>query len=84
MFSALRQGNIVYILDKSNKLTLKTGQVISNSGANVPYNIAPQQVINLAIDINGETLKIIIAKNTIKISAIFVPSKNPTTFLMLE
>ena len=55
MFSALRQGNIVYILDKSNKLTLKTGQVISNSGANVPYNIAPQQVINLTIDINGET-----------------------------
>lgn len=54
MFSALRQGNIVYILDKSNGLTLKSGQVISNSGANLMYAATPQTVVNLTIDVAGE------------------------------
>lgn len=54
MFSALRQGNIVYLLDKSNGLTLKSGQVISNSGANLMYAATPQTVINLTIDVAGE------------------------------
>ena len=55
MFSALRQGNIVYLLDKSNGLTLKSGQVISNSGANLMYAATPQTVINLTIDVAGES-----------------------------
>ena len=54
MFSTLRQGNIVYILDKSNGLTLKTGKVISNSGANTMYTPVPQSLINLVIDVDGE------------------------------
>ena len=54
MFSALRQGNIVYLLDKSNGLTLKSGQVVSNSGANLMYAATPQTVINLTIDVAGE------------------------------
>ena len=54
MFSALRQGNIVYLLDKSNGLTLKSGQVISNSGANLMYAATPQTVVNLTIYVAGE------------------------------
>lgn len=54
MFSALRQGNIVYLLDKSNGLTLKSGQVISNSGANLMYAATPQTVVNLTVDVAGE------------------------------
>ena len=54
MFSALRQGNVVYLLYKSNGLTLKSGQVISNSGANLMYAATPQTVINLTIDVAGE------------------------------
>lgn len=55
MFSALRQGNIVYILDKTNGLTLKKGQVVSNTAANMVYNLTPNSLITLTIDINGET-----------------------------
>lgn len=54
MFSALRQGNIVYLLDKSNGLTLKSGQVVTNSGANLMYAATPQTVVNLTIDVAGE------------------------------
>ena len=55
MFSTLRQGNIVYILDKSNGLTLKIGKIISNSGANTVYSPVPQTLINLTIEVEGET-----------------------------
>ena len=55
MFSALRQGNIVYILDKTNGLSLKTGQVVSNSGINLAFGSTPQTLINLSVDVNGET-----------------------------
>lgn len=54
MFSALRQGNIVYLLDKSNGLTLKSGQVLSNSGANLMYAATPQTVVNIVADVAGE------------------------------
>lgn len=54
MFSALRQGNIVYILDKTDGLILKTGKVINNSGTNSIYPSIPQQLINLSIDVDGE------------------------------
>ena len=55
MFSGLRQGNIVYVLDKTNGLILKKGQVVSNSAANLPYNLTPNSLITLTIDIEGET-----------------------------
>lgn len=55
MFSALRQGNIVYILDKTDGLTLKKAQVISNSMSNMVYNVNPNTVLTLTLDINGET-----------------------------
>ena len=55
MFSALRQGNIVYIIDKTDRLTLKKGQVVSNSATNMPYNLNPNSLLTLTIDIEGET-----------------------------
>lgn len=55
MFSALRQGNIVYIIDKTDGLTLKKGQVVSNSATNMPYNLNPNSLLTITIDIEGET-----------------------------
>lgn len=55
MFSALRQGNIVYIIDKTDGLTLKKGQVVSNSATNMPYNLNPNSLITLTIEIEGQT-----------------------------
>lgn len=55
MFSALRQGNIVYIIDKTDGLTLKKGQVISNSATNMPYNLNPNSLLTITIEIEGQT-----------------------------
>ena len=55
MFSALRQGNIVYIIDKTDGLTLKKGQVVSNSATNMPYNLNPNSLLTITIDIEGQT-----------------------------
>lgn len=55
MFSALRQGNVVYVIDKTEGLVLKKGQVISNTGANMVYNLNPNSFVTLTIDIGGET-----------------------------
>lgn len=55
MFSALRQGNIVYIIDKTDGLTLKKGQVVSNSATNMPYNLNPNSLLTLTIEIEGQT-----------------------------
>lgn len=55
MFSALRQGNIVYIIDKTDRLTLKKGQVVSNSATNMPYNLNPNSLLTLTIEIEGQT-----------------------------
>lgn len=55
MFSALRQGNIVYILDKTDGLILKTGQVISNSGSSLMYGATPNSVVNISVEVDGET-----------------------------
>lgn len=55
MFSALRQGNIVYIIDKTDGLTLKKGQVVSNTATNMPYNLNPNSLLTITIDIEGET-----------------------------
>lgn len=55
MFSALRQGNVVYILDKTDGLTLKKGQVVSNTATTMPYNLNPNSLLTITVDINGET-----------------------------
>ena len=55
MFSALRHGNIVYIIDKTDGLILKKGQVVSNSATNMPYNLNPNSLLTLTIDIESET-----------------------------
>ena len=55
MFSALRQGNIVYIIDKTDGLTLKKGQVVSNSATNMPYNLNPNSLLTITIEIEGQT-----------------------------
>ena len=55
MFSALRQGNVVYILDKTDGLTLKKGQIVSNTATNMPYNLNPNSLLTITIDIGGET-----------------------------
>lgn len=55
MFSALRQGNVVYILDKTDGLTLKKGQIVSNTATNMPYNLNPNSLLTITIDICGET-----------------------------
>ena len=55
MFSALRQGNIVYIIDKTDGLALKKGQVVSNSATNMPYNLNPNSLLTITIEIEGQT-----------------------------
>ena len=48
MFSALRQGNIIYILDKRGVPTLKIGQVTSVSEPRAKYNTSfPSQPFSM-------------------------------------
>lgn len=58
MFSALNQGSIIYILDKTDMPILKTGTVISVSAPHADYQ--PGQVlqssnVNIKVDIDGTT-----------------------------
>ncbi len=60
MFSALRQGSLFYILEKSDKLALKIGQVVSVSQPvpryNTPINMgAPQFGMETVVDITVKT-----------------------------
>lgn len=50
MFSALRQNSLLYILDKSNKPTLKIGQVVSTSSPNYFNNVNPYIDVTVIID----------------------------------
>lgn len=50
MFSALRQNSLLYILDKSNKPTLKIGQVVSTSSPNYFNNVNPYIDVTVVID----------------------------------
>lgn len=61
MFSALKQGSIVYILEKTDRLSYKTGQVITASSpqfTNSVYN--PNQsiggVINITVNVGGNKM----------------------------
>ena len=56
MFSALSQGSPVYILDKTSSPEYKVGEVIGVSYPKVnPYNIGPQNTVDLKVKIEGET-----------------------------
>lgn len=56
MFSTLKQGSIVYILEKGEKLNLKIGQV-ANPIQNSQYSFGqPMGLINITVNANGEKL----------------------------
>lgn len=56
MFSALSQGSPIYILDKTSSPEYKVGEVIGVSYPKVnPYNIGPQNTVDLKVKIEGET-----------------------------
>lgn len=61
MFSALKQGSIVYILEKTDRLTYKTGQVITASSPQFPSTVfSPNQpvggVVNISVNVGGNKL----------------------------
>ena len=54
MFSALSQGSPIYILDKTSSPEYKTGEVVGVSYPKLnPYNIGPQNTVDLKIKIDG-------------------------------
>ena len=56
MFSALSQGSPVYILDKTSSPEYKIGEVVGVSYPKInPYNIGPQNTVDLKIKIEGQT-----------------------------
>ena len=56
MFSALSQGSQVYILDKTSSPKYKVGEVIGVGYPKInPYNIGPQNTVDLKVKIDGNT-----------------------------
>ena len=55
MFSALRQGSLVYILDKTNDLKFKIGEVVSMSAPRANYGdpFNSQSCIDFRINVDG-------------------------------
>lgn len=56
MFSALRSGSTVYILDKGEKPVLKIGQVISATSPNM-YSYLNTSSIDINVKVNEDTLE---------------------------
>lgn len=56
MFSALRQGSTVYILDKANKPVLKIGQVISVTSPNT-YSYLTNYTVDINVRVDDETME---------------------------
>lgn len=65
MFSALRQGNTFYILEKSTSPILKRGQVTNvtppkprynNYTPGATYGLNPEMVVDIDVTVNGEKL----------------------------
>lgn len=61
MFSALKQGSIVHILEKTDRLVYKTGQVISASSPQFPSTVySPNQpvggVVNITVNVGGNKM----------------------------
>ena len=55
MFSALSQGSPVYILDKTSSPKYNIGEVVGVSyPKSNPYNIGPQNTVDIKIEIEGE------------------------------
>lgn len=62
MFSALRQGSTIYILEKEKGLILKTGKVATYTSPQFtnniyPNNTAPFGFINITVDVNGKSVE---------------------------
>lgn len=57
MFSALRQGSTLYILDKTDVPSLKIGQIISASSPNNNFTPYLNNQIDVQVKVNGETLE---------------------------
>lgn len=57
MFSTLKQGSIIYVLDKGEKLNLRIGQV-TNIVQNTQYAFGQPNngLVNITVNINGEKL----------------------------
>lgn len=66
MFSGLRQGGIFYILEKSDDINLKIGQVVNvsnpqpryNQFGNTPtYGTQPEMVVDVKVKVGEETME---------------------------
>lgn len=62
MFSALRQGSTIYILEKENGLVLKTGRVVTYTSPQFtnniyPNNQAPFGFVNVTVDVDGKSVE---------------------------
>ena len=62
MFSALRQGSIVYILEKQDGLVLKNGRVVTYTSPQFTNNIYPNNsnvfgFVNITVDVDGKSLE---------------------------
>lgn len=61
MFSALNQGSIIYILDKTERPKFKVGEIVSISQPKVDYNSTGQfgqyqaTTVNIKVNIDGNT-----------------------------
>lgn len=55
MFSALNQGSLIYILDKTDKPKLKMGTIVAISQPKMSYNIGNAQVIDIKCQVDGVT-----------------------------
>ena len=55
MFSALNQGSLIYILDKTDRPTFKIGEVVSTTQPqlNLPYGNSNYGPIDLKVKIDG-------------------------------
>lgn len=57
MFGSLRQGGVVYILDKTDGVRLKTGEVIYTSAPKPMIGGMPnQQCLDLRVNVDGNTI----------------------------
>ena len=55
MFSALSQGSPIYLLDKTSTPDYKVGEIVGVSYPKMnPYNIGPQNTVDLKVKIDGE------------------------------
>lgn len=63
MFSALNQGSIIYILDKTERPKFKVGEIVSISQPKVDYNSTGQfgqyqaTTVDIKVNIDGNTYK---------------------------